>query len=248
MDPLLTERIIQLYTHAMPRRRPADRLDQLVDAAARVFTAKGYRRAQMADVAREMGVAPGTLYLYVESKEALFDLVVQRAFVDGAPPPPALPVATPDPELVLANLRKRAQQEAATPVLDAALARRRPKDFEEELGDVVREHYRNLLRSHRAVKLVERSALDWPELAAVWVGEIRRENIRRLATYLERRTRQGLIRPLPSIDVAARLIVETTAWFGLHRHGDMEPPDADEAVIEQTMVDIIVQGLVRRTS
>jgi AcrR family transcriptional regulator len=232
----------------MPRRRPADRLDQLIVAAARVFTAKGYRRAQMADVAREMGVAPGTLYLYVEGKEALFDLVVQRAFVDGEAPPPALPVPTPAPEAVLASLRKRARHEAATPVLDAALARRRPRDIDAELRAIAREHYGNLARSRRAVKLLERSALDWPELAAVWVGEIRHEIIRKLTAYVERRVRQGLLRPLPSVDAAARLLLETTAWFALHRHGDLEPPAVDEELIEETVVDFIVHGFTRRSS
>src|SRR5918911_541542 len=68
----------------MPRPRPPDRLEQLAESAVKVFTARGYRRAQMADVAREMGVAPGTLYLYVESKEALFDLAVRHALANGA--------------------------------------------------------------------------------------------------------------------------------------------------------------------
>jgi AcrR family transcriptional regulator len=45
----------------MPRRPSPDRLEQVMAAALRVFAEKGYRRAQMADVARAMGVAPGTL-------------------------------------------------------------------------------------------------------------------------------------------------------------------------------------------
>src|SRR5690349_15315274 len=130
----------------MPRNRPADRLDQLVESAARVFTERGYRRTQMADVAREMGVAPGTLYLYVESKEALFDLVVQRAFVSDGAPPPTLPLPTPAPGTTLQHLRKRVAREWRTPVLDAAVKRQRPTDVDEELRGVVRELYRSLSR------------------------------------------------------------------------------------------------------
>jgi AcrR family transcriptional regulator len=74
----------------MPRQTPLDRLDRLVDVATAVFTERGYRRTQMADVAAAMGVAKGTLYLAVASKEALFDLVVR--FADGPPwPVPPLP-------------------------------------------------------------------------------------------------------------------------------------------------------------
>jgi AcrR family transcriptional regulator len=53
----------------VPRQIPEDRFDQLVDCATKVFVEQGYRRTQMADVAEVMGVAKGTLYLYVESKE-----------------------------------------------------------------------------------------------------------------------------------------------------------------------------------
>ena len=55
----------------MARSIPVGRLEHLVDCATSVFIDQGYRRTQMADVADALGVAKGTLYLYVESKEAL---------------------------------------------------------------------------------------------------------------------------------------------------------------------------------
>src|SRR5438093_7283345 len=113
----------------MARTRPVTRIDELADTAARVFTTRGYRRTQMADVARAMGLAPGTLYLYVASKEALFDLVVQRAFRDGEPPPPPpLPLPAPASGATLRHLRQRFAREAHLPALTAALARRRRSD------------------------------------------------------------------------------------------------------------------------
>jgi len=67
----------------MARQRSADFLERLMAAALKIFAQKGLHRARMADVAREMGVAHGSLYNYVESKEALFYLLVDR----GADPP-----------------------------------------------------------------------------------------------------------------------------------------------------------------
>lgn len=230
----------------MARTRPAERLDHLVESAARIFTEKGYRRAQMADVARDMGVAPGTLYLYVESKEALFDLVVQRAFAGGPEPEPAaLPLPTPAPQATLEHLRARARAEGALPRLDAALARTRVADVADELRDIVRELYDSLSRSRAAVRLMERSALDWPELAAVWFGEIRRELLRRLRLYLERRIAARKLRPVASIDATARLVLETVAWCALHRHGDPEPPPESEATMADATVDFVVAALLR---
>ena len=63
----------------MPRRVPEHRIKDLFAAATAVFIEQGYRRTQMSDVARRLGVAKGTLYLYVESKEALFDAVLRNA-------------------------------------------------------------------------------------------------------------------------------------------------------------------------
>ena len=56
----------------MARQIPSHRFSELVHAGTGVFIEFGYQRAQMADVASALGVAKGTLYGYVESKEALF--------------------------------------------------------------------------------------------------------------------------------------------------------------------------------
>jgi AcrR family transcriptional regulator len=63
----------------MARHDPSTRLRELVRCATAVFIEKGYKDAQMDDVAEALGVAKGTLYVYVESKDALFDLVVRCA-------------------------------------------------------------------------------------------------------------------------------------------------------------------------
>jgi len=230
----------------MARTRPAHRLDQLVDCAAQVFTARGYRRTQMADVARAMGVAPGTLYLYVESKEALFDLVVQRAFLDRpAAPPRKLPIPTPAPGVTVEHVRQRLRREHQLPALAAAIRRQRTADPHAELAGIVRELYRVLARNHRGARLLERSALDRPDLAALYFKRLRRGLIDGLTAYVERRIEQKHFRRVPHTAIPARLILETVAWFAMHRHGDQEPMPIDERQAEDTVVDVLVHALVR---
>src|SRR5207247_7002210 len=87
---------------------PDDRLERLVDCATEVFIAQGYRRTQMADVATALGVAKGTLYLYVESKDALFDLVARCADDDHPfEELPALPIRTPKARATVEYVRGR---------------------------------------------------------------------------------------------------------------------------------------------
>src|SRR5262245_60177315 len=98
----------------MARSIPEDRFQSLLEAATAVFLEQGYRRTQIADVALRMGVAKGTIYTYVESKEALFDCALRHA--DSPDPiqlPDALPVPTPQPGVTLEIVRQRTAEEGA---------------------------------------------------------------------------------------------------------------------------------------
>lgn len=224
----------------------AARLDEIVDAALRVFLERSYRRAQMSDIARAMGVSPGTLYNYVEGKEALFHLIVKRGFADEPlPPPELLPVPTPPPGATIESLRRRFAGGVPVPVLDAALRRDRVEDARAELAAILRELYGVISRNRRGIVLLERSARDWPELAEVFFVGIRRTLLRRLERYLDLRMRAGLLRDVPDRAACARLINETIAWFAMHRHGDRDSTDVAESSAEATVVDVLVHGLAK---
>ena len=54
-----------------------DRREQIIDAAMRAFSQKGYTRATNKDIAREAGITPGLIYHYFENKEALFKAIIE---------------------------------------------------------------------------------------------------------------------------------------------------------------------------
>jgi AcrR family transcriptional regulator len=224
------------------RRRPADGLDQVIAAALRVFADKGYRRTQMSDVAREMRVAPGTLYGYVESKDALFHLVVNRAFTAQAgTAAPRLPIPTPPPGATLARLRERLARDSALPPLDAALRRPRPPDPRAELEAIVGALYDRIAGAWQGIVMLERSALDWPELAHVFYAEVRRGLLQRLERYLQARAEGGLLARAPSAAGAARFVLETIAWFAMHRHRDRDA-DLDDDIARRTTVTLVANA------
>src|SRR5262245_52971025 len=142
----------------MARPRPPDRFQQLLVAAQRVFARKGVRRARMADIAREMGVSPGSLYNYVESKEALFHWIVERGVDDGVVEAPAeLPIRTPTPAAAEKRLREQLAASFRLPMFEAACARRRVGgDARAELDSIVRELYERIERARRPMIIVER--------------------------------------------------------------------------------------------
>jgi AcrR family transcriptional regulator len=51
---------------------------QVVEGARSIFLAKGFDAASMSDIARAAGVSKGTLYVYFDNKEQLFEAIVQQ--------------------------------------------------------------------------------------------------------------------------------------------------------------------------
>ena len=65
-----------------PARRqsgPGDKRAAILGAATRVFARRGFFNAQVADVAREAGVAAGTVYLYFRSKDDLLTSIFEES-------------------------------------------------------------------------------------------------------------------------------------------------------------------------
>jgi TetR/AcrR family fatty acid metabolism transcriptional regulator len=56
----------------------ADKREAILRAAIRVFAGKGYFNSKGADIAREAGVADGTVYLYFKSKEEILHSIFDR--------------------------------------------------------------------------------------------------------------------------------------------------------------------------
>lgn len=230
----------------MPRAIPEDRFHDLLDAATTVFLEQGYRRTQVADVAARMGLSKGSVYTYVESKEALFDCVLRHADGSGRVElPRTLPVPTPPPGATLDLLEKRLAEENTPASLTAALSRTRVANLRAELDAVLGELYDSLARHRIAIKLVERCSPDYPELARLWYRAGREQALSLLARYLDDRARRGRLRRFEDAAVAARLVLETLVFWAVHRHWDPSPQALDEASARRTVLAFLTNALVK---
>lgn len=63
------------------KRRKEARPSELAAAALALFVEKGFAATRLEDVANAAGVSKGTLYLYFDSKEALFKSVIQDGVI-----------------------------------------------------------------------------------------------------------------------------------------------------------------------
>jgi TetR/AcrR family transcriptional regulator, fatty acid metabolism regulator protein len=79
--------------------RESDKHQQIIEAAVRVFARNGYYNSRVSDIAREAGVASGTIYLYFKTKDDILVSLFRekmaawvasvRGEIDGEPDPVA---------------------------------------------------------------------------------------------------------------------------------------------------------------
>jgi AcrR family transcriptional regulator len=77
---------------------------QIVQGARKIFLARGFDAASMSDIAKAAGVSKGTLYVYFENKEQLFQAIVHEECLVHAEGAFSLDHGDRDVEAVLTRL------------------------------------------------------------------------------------------------------------------------------------------------
>jgi AcrR family transcriptional regulator len=92
-----------------PAVEPADsaKRRQIMDGARKVFLAQGFDAASMGEIARAAGVSKGTLYVYFDSKERLFQEIAHEACLAQAQSIFSLDPADRDVAAVLTRLGRQ---------------------------------------------------------------------------------------------------------------------------------------------
>jgi AcrR family transcriptional regulator len=183
-----------------PRARkvePEARRQAILDAALHVFAERGFEAARLDDVAVRAGVAKGTLYLYFQSKEALFEALIRSA-------------VTP----VIEQFGKVAAAPDISPIkaLDALFA-----IFENE---VLGTHRKLLLR------LIIAEGPRFPAIARFYHDEVVTRGLGLMRVLAERAARQGEFATdaparYPQLIVAPLIVA--VIWDGLF--ADIDPLD-----------------------
>jgi hypothetical protein len=183
------------------------------------------------------------MFTYVESKEALFHLVFLHGFGYLSDSLPELPLATPAPgetvALIEQNLRK-----VPVPRMRAALQETRPSDVAAELRGLVEERYDMVEQLWPMLAVIERCAAELPELEAFYFQRTRTAYFARLTQYLQQRADAGYLRSMPDAAIAARLIMESIAWFAWKRHEGRDALVYDDSTVRETLIQFVCSALL----
>jgi AcrR family transcriptional regulator len=152
-------------TSLKPRKRPSQSrsrqtVDAIVEAAARVFAARGYHQTNTNDIAERAGVSVGSLYEYFPNKDAILVALVESHIRDAhdrlAAAFDALALAAEPPplaEIIRRLVREVIELHAARPGLHQVLLHDTPlppptRTALEHAEAAVRERVRQLLATH----------------------------------------------------------------------------------------------------
>lgn len=198
-----------------PRRRRKDaRPSELTAAALDLFVEKGFAATRLDDVAARAGVSKGTLYLYFDSKEALFKAVIEEGIV---------------PRLAAAE-----QLLAAHTGSSASLLRDLLNGWWQQIGGT---------GLAGVVKLVVAEARNFPEIAQYYHDKVIVRGRALLREALQRGIDSGEFRRLDlesAIDVIIAPLLMLAIWrCSLCFCGQ----NADPAVYLKTHFDLLVHGL-----
>ncbi|MDY6979980.1 MAG: TetR/AcrR family transcriptional regulator [Pseudomonadota bacterium] len=74
-------KVIEKQVDTRRRRRKEARPGEIIAAALDLFVEHGFAATRLDEVAKQAGISKGTLYLYFDSKEALFEAVVREVVI-----------------------------------------------------------------------------------------------------------------------------------------------------------------------
>ena len=170
------------------QRRKDARPTEILAAALAEFVEHGYAATKLEDVARRAGITKGTLYLYFESKEALFKAVVRETIVP-----------------LLTAAERMVDDHAGSP---EELLRRLVLQWWESL---------DAAQLAGIPKLVMSEASNFPELAQFWFNEVVQRGRRIFAGVLRRGIDGGTFREV-DLDLAVRAIQAPVLMAAIWKH------------------------------
>lgn len=219
------------------------RIKSLLGAGTSVFRRKDFKRAQMSDVAAQMGCSTGTLYNYVENKEALFEHVVLYGMTGDLPSPETLPLKMPDPGATFAMIDKMVRELAQGWSIYEALEIDEPASAVEEVTRITIELFDFFANYYPVIQVMETSVLDYADLASTFSTGRQQMVFGPWTTLIEKRAAKGVYRSIKDPEWATVLIVEALVAGASKQRSHMN--NYDEAVARTACVEHVLTTLLK---
>lgn len=191
-----------------------NRMNLIFDAASQLFINKGYARTQMKDIAKEIGLSTGMLYVYFTGKRDILSFLlkgtIEPAFV------------TQEFEL---PIRSELFDSLDSEIMEAF--EQNTKTFSAHLDDITNYPLEQMLSDAFDViskygigyLLIEKNPDDLGKLTAYY-KEYRQKFYNQVLSYITQYMQNGTFRQVELPQYVTRLIIETLSWWGMHITND----------------------------
>lgn len=197
------------------RRRKEARPGEIIDAALELFVEKGFTATKLTEVAARAGVSKGTVYLYFDNKEALFQDMIKETLL---------------PHLEQAELRVDKHQGPTTDLMHGLCAHWRETIRDSRIGSIP--------------KLVIAEAGNFPEIARFYVEHVVKRGTALVERILQRGVDKGEFREMDTYHIS-RAVLAPMIFAAIYEHSlqpfDDGPYDHDKYL--DAHLDMILDGL-----
>ncbi len=195
-------------------RKQATTLTEIADAALVHISDHGLKQTQMSDIAKMLGISVGTIYLYVENKEALLALAAALLLKPETLENAHLPYKSVPRAQVGQLFMDGASEWARWPTLDQAIA---DKATDIETFRAVGFELYDLIAAHkRAIWFLDRLAAELAEIAPIHLNTVRGRTLDDLTSLLISSGKSSI--KADGLALMARVALEQISWSAMHRH------------------------------
>lgn len=213
-----------------------NRMKLIYDAASHLFINKGYARTQMKDIAKEIGLSTGMLYVYFTGKRDILNFIL-KGTIDPA-------FITQEFEL---PIRSEIFASLNNEIMDAF--KENTKAFSSHLNNIIYYPLEQMLSDAFDViskygigcLLIEKNPEDIRELTGYY-KEYRQKFYNQVLSYITQYMQNGTFRQVEHPQYVTRLIIETLSWWGMHITNDAYENQKDISI--ETAKNICMDNLL----
>lgn len=191
-----------------------NRMNLIFDAASQLFINKGYARTQMKDIAKEIGLSTGMLYVYFTGKRELLSFLlkgtIEPAFVTQEF---ELPIHSQLFDSLDNEIMEAFEQN--TQAFSAHLEDITNYPLEQMLSDA----FDVISKYGIGCLLIEKNPDDLGKLTGYY-KVYRQKFYNQVLSYITKYMQNGTFRQVELPQYVTRLIIETLSWWGMHITND----------------------------
>lgn len=214
------------------------RINDIYEAATKLFLQQGYSRTQISHIARAIGVSVGTIYHDFTGKEEIMHFVLKCTidpdFIDREFERPITDALFEGLEQEIIVAFERSAEQFAMNLENIGNA----YDFKQFVSDA----FDTLSRYAVGCLFIEKNHMDCPILAEQY-HKYRKKFFHTMKAYMTGFVEKGMIRPVKEMELTTTLVIEILTWWAMDmRYTSFETSDVPASQAKAVCMDNIINA------